>query len=64
MCQAAGAGTPTPHPARPAPPSTAPHSLFDAADGVRLPQALVVASSPWHAVIFQSLPVLVEVFLL
>ena len=51
-------------PTGPHPPPLPPHSLFDAANGVRLPQALVMASSPRHAVIFQSLPVLVEVFLL
>lgn len=51
--------TPGPHPVPPPP-----HSLFDAADGISLPQALVVPSAPRHAVVFQSLPVLVKVFLL
>ena len=40
------------------------YSLFDAADGITPPQTLVVPCSPRHAVILQSLPILVKVFLL
>lgn len=40
------------------------HSLFDAVDGVAPPQALVVPCSPRQAVVLQSLPIFVEVFLL
>ena len=45
-------------------PHPAPHSLFDAAGGVGPAQALVVPRPPRHAVILQSLPVLVKVLLL
>lgn len=40
------------------------HELFDATDSVAPPQALVEPSAPWQAIVLQSFPILIEIFLL